>query len=102
MLVSSIFALPTSLRLLKLSCTLQIFLFMIGVQYPTVINPTVSNFTRRAYDPITTQRGLVLRCNHERLRLKRVERKRIGLENHLARICQNICDDVAAIYDCSL
>ena len=27
--------------------------------YPTMIYPTVSNFTRRAYDPITNQRGFV-------------------------------------------
>ena len=69
--------------------------------YPTMIYPTVSNFTRHAYDPITTQRGFVLRCNHERLRLKRVERKRIALENHLYRIRQDIRDDVAFDYDCS-
>ena len=70
--------------------------------HPTMIYPTVSNFTRRAYVPITTQKGFCLRCNHERLRLKRVERKRIALENHLARICQDIRDDVAANYACSL
>ena len=61
---------------------------------PTMIYPTVSSIIRLAYDPITTQRGFVLRCNHERLRLKRVESKRIGLENHLSRIRQDICDDV--------
>ena len=54
-----------------------------------MIYPIVSNITRRAYNPITTERGLVLRCNHERLRLKRVERK-----DHLARIRQDTCDDV--------
>ena len=69
--------------------------------YPSVIYPTVSNFTRQAYDPITTQKGFILRCNHERLRLKRVERKRIALENHLARIRQDICDDVDFEYACS-
>ena len=61
---------------------------------PTMIYPTVSNITRRAYDSITTQRGLVLQCNHEHLRLKWVERKCIRLENHLARIRQDILDDV--------
>ena len=66
-----------------------------------MIYPTVSNFTRRVYDPITSQRGFVLRCNHERLRLKRVERKRIALENHLARIRQDIRDDIAANSACS-
>ena len=39
---------------------------------PTMIYPTVSNITRRAYNHITTQRVFVLQCNHERLRLKRV------------------------------
>ena len=68
---------------------------------PTMIYPNVSNITRRAYDPITTQHGLVLRCNHKPLRLKRAERKRIGPENHLARTRQDIRDNVAANYACS-
>ena len=55
---------------------------------PTVIYPTVSNITRRAYNPITTERGFVLRCNHERLILKRVN------ENHFSRIRQDIRVDV--------
>ena len=63
--------------------------------YPTMIYSSVSNFTRRAYVTITTQKGLRLWCNYERLRLKRVERKRIALENHVARIRQDIRDDVA-------
>ena len=33
--------------------------------YPTMIYPTVSNFTWQAYVTITTQKGFVLRCNHE-------------------------------------
>ena len=59
-----------------------------------MIYPNVSNITRRAYNTITTKREFVLRCTHERLRLKWVERKLIRLENHLARIRQDICDDV--------
>ena len=77
--------------------TLNLFVHKWGTN-PNMIYPTVSNFTRRAYGPITTQNGFILRCNHKRLRLKRVERKRIALENHLARICQDIRDDVAANY----
>ena len=69
--------------------------------YPTMIWRTVSNFTRRAYVLITTQKGFRLRCNHERLRLKMVERKRVALENNLARIRQGIRDDVADNYACS-
>ena len=42
---------------------------------PTMIYPTVSNFTLRAYVPITIQKGFRQRCNHERLRLKWVEGK---------------------------
>ena len=61
---------------------------------PTMIYPTVSNITRRTYDPITTESGFVLRYKHERLRLKRVD------ENHLARIRQDICDNVLN-YTCS-
>ena len=40
-----------------------------------MIYPTVSNITRSAYDP-------------KRLRLKKVD------ENHLARICQDISDNI--------
>ena len=69
---------------------------------PNMIYPPVYNITRRAYDLITTQRGFVLQCNHERLRLKWVERKRIPLENHLVRIRQDIRDDVADNDTCSL
>ena len=56
--------------------------------YPNMIYPTVSNITRRAYNPITTQRGFIFLCNHERLRLKRVD------ETHFARICQDIRDNI--------
>ena len=42
---------------------------------PTTIWPTVSNFTQRAYVPITSQKGFCQRCNHECLRLKWVEGK---------------------------
>ena len=66
--------------------------------YLTVIYPTVYNLTRRAYDTITTQHGFVLQCNHERLRLKIFDRKRIALENHIAVICQDIRDDIASNY----
>ena len=66
--------------------------------YPTMIGPTVSNYTCRAYVPITSQKGFRQRCNHEILRLKWVEGKRVALEGHLARFRQYMCDDVAANY----
>ena len=66
--------------------------------YPTMIGPTCSNYTCRAYVPITSQKGFCQRCNHERLRLKWVERKIFSLEHHLARVRQDIRDYVAANY----
>ena len=41
--------------------------------YPTMIPHTVSTITRRAYNVPVTPHTLVLRANHERLRLKFVE-----------------------------
>ena len=57
--------------------------------------PNFSIITWRAYDPIVTFRRFVLRSNHERLRLKRIELKRIRVEEYLARICQDVSDKVA-------
>ena len=66
--------------------------------YPTLIRPTCSKYTCRAYVPITCQKGLIQRCNHERLRLTWVERKIVAFERQLARVCQDMSDDVAANY----
>ena len=52
---------------------------------PNTLWPNVPNFTRRMYVPITSQKGLRQRYNHERLILKWVEGKRVALEVHLAR-----------------
>ena len=60
--------------------------------------PTVSNFTRRAYVPITSQEGFRQRCNHKRLIIKWVEGKRVALEDHLAGFRQDMRDDVAVNY----
>ena len=57
-----------------------------------MFSPNVSTITRRAYDPIVSFHGFVLRSNHERLILKRIELKRIRVEEYLARICQKISD----------
>ena len=38
----------------------------------------------------------VLQSNHGRLGLKRIELKRICVEEYLARICQDVSDEVAA------
>ena len=66
--------------------------------YPTMIGPTCSNYTCHAYVPITSQKGFSQRCNHERLCLKWAKSKRVALECHLARACQEMRDDVAANY----
>ena len=65
---------------------------------PTMIGPTCSNYTCRAYVPITSQKGLCQRYNHERLRLKWVKGKRVALECHLSRVRQDMRDGVAANY----
>ena len=61
-----------------------------------MIPANVSTVTRRAYDPICSFRGFVLRSNPDRLRLKRIEVKRIRLEDCLARIRQDVLDNVAS------
>ena len=66
--------------------------------YPIMIVTIVSNHTCRAYVPITSQKGFRLRCNHERLRIKWDEWKLVALEDHLARVRQDMRDDVAAKY----
>ena len=66
--------------------------------YPTIIGPTVSNYTFGAYTPITSLKGFHQKCNHEHLRLKWVESKRVTLECHLAIVRRDMRDDVAANY----
>ena len=61
-----------------------------------MIPPNFSTITRRAYIFPLTFHGLVLRSNHERLRLKRIELRQIRVEEYIARICQDIRDKVAA------
>ena len=58
--------------------------------------PNVSTITLCAYNISVAFHGLVLRSNHKRLRLKRIELKRIHVEEYLARTCQDINDEVAA------
>ena len=78
------------------SVTLQISSFTLGVPILLICPPpNVSTITQRAYDPIVNYYGFVLRSNHKRLRLKRIELKRIRVEEYLDRIRQDVCDDVA-------
>ena len=68
--------------------------------YPTMIPHTVSTIKRRAYYVHVTPHDLVLRANHERLRLIHVERRQTLHRELLARICQEMCDKVRAVlYD---
>ena len=100
-------ALNNSVEFLKVVRTIQhigscvdytpnIFVRSWGVNLTDMIPANVSTITRRAYDPIVYFRGFILRSNHDRLRLKRIELKRICVGDYLARICQDIRDDVAA------
>ena len=67
-------------------------------KYPTLIGSTCSNYTCRAYVTIACQKGFNQRCEHERLRLKWVEQKRVEFERHLVRVCQDMSDDVTVNY----
>ena len=75
--------------------TSNLFVLSCG-PYPTMIPPNVSTITQLAYNLPVTFHGLVLRSNHKRLRLKRIESRRIRVEELLARIRQDICDEVSA------
>ena len=67
-------------------------------KYPTLIGPSCSKYSCRAYIPITYQKVLNQRCEHERLRLLWVERKIIVFERNLARVCDHMSDAVAMNY----
>ena len=88
--------LSASLSTLKVvPITPQAFLFNPGVSILLIrFPPNVSTITRRAHDPICIFHEFVLRPNHERLRLKQIELKRIRSEELLARIRGDIRDDV--------
>ena len=57
--------------------------------------PNVSDFNRRVYVPITSQKGFRQRYNHKCLRLKWVKVKIVAHEDHIARVRQDMRDDVA-------
>ena len=76
--------------------TENIFVHSLG-PYPTMITHTISTIKRRAYDVPVTPHDLVLGANHKRLRLKRVERRQTLHRELLARICQDMCDEVHAV-----
>ena len=80
----------------RVDYTPNISVYSWGVNPTDIIPTNVSTIPQRAYDPIGYFHGFVLRSNHERLRLKRIELKRIRVEEYLARIFQDVSDKVAS------
>ena len=80
----------------RVDYTPNIFVHSWGVNPTDIFPPNVSTITRRVYDPIVTFHGFVLQSNHERLRLKCIELKRIFVEEYLAIICQDVHDKFAS------
>ena len=80
----------------RVDYTPNIFVHSWGVNPTDTITANVYTITWHAYDPICYFHGFVLQSNYERLRLKRIELKRIRFEDLLARIHQDVRDDVAA------
>ena len=81
----------------NITSTRNIFVHPWG-KYPTLIGLACSKYTCQAYIPITCQKGFNQRCDHERLRLLWVERKRIASKRNLGRVRQHISDDVSMNY----
>ena len=78
----------------RVDYTPNIFVHSWGVNPTYTIPPNIYTITRRAYDPIRNFHGFVLRSNHERLRLKRVELKLIRFEELITRILVDVRYDV--------
>ena len=97
MAASSLSASPMSFCTLNIRSNRNIFVHPWG-NYPTLTRRTCSNYTCRAYVPITCQKGFNQRCYHVRLRLNWVEQKRVAFERHLVRVRQDMSDDVIASY----
>ena len=80
----------------RVNYTPNLFVHSWGINPTDILPPNVSNITRRDHDPIVNFHGFVLQSNHNRLRLKCIELKRIRVEEYIARICQDGSDEVAA------
>ena len=100
-------ALKASVEFLDIVCVTQhigshvdytpnIFIHSWGVNPTDMIPTNVSIITGRAYYPIGYFHRFILWSNHECLRLKQIELKRIRFGELLARICQDVHDKVAA------
>ena len=84
----------------RVDYTPNIFVHSWGINPTDMFPPNVSAITRRAYDPIVNFHEFVMWSNHEPLRLKRIELKRICVKKYLARIRQDVSDKVAAKFSC--
>ena len=80
----------------RVNYTPNIFVHSWGINPTDMLPPNFSTITQRAYNLPITFYGLVLKSNHERLRLKCIELKRIPVEEYLAIISQDIRNEVAA------
>ena len=78
--------------------TRNIFVHCWGM-YPTLIDPPCYGYTRRAYVPITSQKGFDQRCKHECLCLLFFDRKRTSSRRNVSRVRDNLRDDVTMGYD---
>ena len=76
--------------------TPNIFVHSWGINPTDMFPPNISTINQHAYNTIVSFHGFVLRSNHERLRLKCIELKRIRAEEYLPRIRQDVSDEVAA------
>ena len=74
--------------------TPNIFIHSWGVNPTDTIPPNVSTITQCDYDPIHYFRGLVLQTNHKRIGQNRIELKHIRFKELLARIQDDVCDNV--------
>ena len=70
----------------RVKYTPNIFVHSWGVNPNDTIPPNIYIITWRAHYPIRNFHGFVLQSNHKRLRLKKIELKRIRFEELLARI----------------
>ena len=80
----------------RVDYTSNIFVHFWAINPTDISPPNVSTITRRAYDSVVSFHGFILRYNHKRLILKRIELKPIRVEDYLARIRQDVIDEVAA------
>ena len=68
-------------------------------EYPTLIDPSCSRYTSRAYVPVTSKKGFDQRCEHERLCLLFSDRKRAASQRNFSSVRDIRRDDVIMSYE---